>query len=641
MAMAARSITAEIVIRRSILFGIIAVIVYCGGNYVFHLYHRMWRYALAGELVSIGAAVAMSTFFLLLLNLVPLSQYAVPFSVILMTGVFAFGGFVGVRYRRRIWTGFRWRWRAMGGQFPVNRTRVLLVGAGEAGQLIASRLLNQKEGEGYELAGFVDDDPAKQGMRIHGVQVRGGRQDIPRLVATHEIDMVIIAMFNISGLDFRSILDICERTSAVIKVLPNVFDVIRGVNGPVPIRDIATQDLIGRKPVDIDPIACHDLLANKMVLVTGAAGSIGSELCRQVLGFGPRQVIMLDNNESGLYDLLMSFEADTPGLVAPVVGDVTNDSKMRAVFETYRPDIVFHAGAYKHVPLMEDHPDEAVRINVLGTRTVAELAGRNGAERFVLISTDKAVDPSNVMGATKRLCEIMVGNGLASSDILEPGIEASPNGDGGVKTAEKLRLASQRSELPSPQNTLFTAVRFGNVLGSRGSVVPIFERQIERGGPVTVTHPEMTRYFMSIPEAVSLVIQAATLTQGNDIFMLDMGQQIRIDEMARRLIRLRGLRPDVDIPIVYTGIRPGEKLQEQLMADCEQRFPTKHPHIFRIQSNEDGDHNIQRSQVDQLIALANAQKIDGVVRLLHEMVGTGINGTEGTKDQAWRSRYSL
>ncbi len=621
-AMIVRSITAEIVIRRSILFALVAIAVYCGINHVFRLYRRIWRYASAGELISIGASVVWGTLLLTLVDFLRPGELSVPLSVVLMTGVFAFGGFVSVRYRRSIWTGLHWRLRGIIGQFPVGSTRVLIVGAGEAGQLLAWRLLHQKEGESYDVVGFVDDDPAKSGMRVHGVQVRGGRQSISHLVAIHEIDLIAIAMFNISGADFKAILDICERTSAVIKVLPNVFDVIRGINGRHPIRNITTEDLIGRQPVDTDPIACHDLLANKIVLVTGAAGSIGSELCRQILGFGPRRVIMLDNNESGLYDLVVSFETEMQERMVPVIGDVTNDGKVRVVFEKYRPEIVFHAGAYKQVPLMEDHPDEAVRVNVFGTRTVAQLAGLYGVERFVLVSTDKAVDPSNVVGATKRLCEILVGDGLAPSSVLEASLSAIAGEHSSDKRGKSSCVGSSRIEFPTKKSTLFTAVRLGNVLGSHGSVVTTFERQIEHGGPVTVAHPDMTRYFMSIPEAVSLTIQAATLAEGGDIFMLDMGQQIRLDELARRLIRLRGLRPDVDIPIVYTGVRRGEKLHERLMADNEERFATKHPHIFRMRCNDKKGHNLTESQVDRLIALANSQQNREVVALLREMVGT-------------------
>ncbi|MDI7277741.1 MAG: nucleoside-diphosphate sugar epimerase/dehydratase, partial [Anaerolineae bacterium] len=442
-----------------------------------------------------------------------------------------------------------------------------IVGAGQAGQLLAWRLQSQKEGETYQVVGFADDDPAKEGMQVHGRPVLGGRGAIPRLVAERRVDLIVIAIHNIAGDDFRQLLGICQSSGARVKILPALSELMAG-QAPA-MRDVAAEDLLGRHPVQIDHGACRALLAGRSVLVTGAAGSIGAELCRQVAGFGPQRLLLLDNNESGLHDLAVELGATQQGVpFCPLVADVTNRAKVEALFARYRPQVVFHAAAYKHVPLMEEHPDEAVRINVLGTLNAIELACAHGAERFVFISTDKAVNPSSVMGATKRLGELLV---------------AAHAGRSG---------------------TLCTGVRFGNVLGSRGSVVPIFERQIAAGGPVTVTHPEMTRFFMSIPEAVSLVIQAAALTQGGDLFVLDMGEQMRIVDLAERLIRLRGLRPGVDIPIVYTGIRPGEKMHEELTGSGDERGPTSHPAISRV----NGTHRVEReallAQVEELARLA-------------------------------------
>jgi len=457
--------------------------------------------------------------------------------------------------------------------------------------LLAWRFLNQKEGEGYELVGFVDDDSAKQGMRVHGIPVLGDRHAIPQLVARHQVDLIVIAIYSISGDDFRAILDICEQTQAAIKVLPNIFDFIQGVNGLPPIRDVTAEDLLGRKPVEIDTEACQALLGGKWVLVTGAAGSIGCELCRQIVTFSPQCLIMLDNNETGLHDLTLELDLSSGSPpIRCIVGDVTNQPKVQAVFEQYRPHIVFHAAAYKHVPLMEDHPDEAVRVNVLGSLIVSDLACRCGAERFVFISTDKAVNPTSVMGATKRIGEMLV------------------------------------SSMVQDCKTLCTAVRFGNVLGSRGSVVPTFVRQIEMGSPVTLTHPEMTRYFMSVSEAVSLVIQAAAMTEGGDLFLLDMGEQIRIEELAHRLIRLRGLRPGVDVPIEYIGIRPGEKMNEELIGDREEKQPTSHLAIFRIQSDNRVDKKALYGQIEGLASLAEEQRNGEIVARLQEMVGLRTSG---------------
>ncbi len=585
-----RSITANLHVRYAITFGLVAAAVYCAANHVFGLYHRIWRYASAAEAVAIGGSVCASTVILLVIDV--LTRYGrrlywVPLSVVLFTSFFAFVGFVAVRYRGRAWNAIRASWRAVSGQTQQCGPRVLIVGAGETGQIFLWRLQNHEGGQRYEVVGLVDDDPTKAGMRVHGVRVQGNHHDIPSLVDRLRVELIIIAVANISGEAFRDILSICERTSASIKVLPNVFDFIEQTQGLPPIRDVTSEDLLGRRPVEIDQAACRQLLAGKSVLVTGAAGSIGSELCRQVLRFNPHSLLMLDNNESGLHDLAVELRLSlgSPPIDC-LIGDITNRAKMRAVFERHRPQIVFHAAAYKHVPMMEEHPDEAVRVNVVGTMFVIDLACQFGAERFVLISTDKAVSPSSVMGATKRIGEMLVA-------IPRPG-----------------------------SATLCTAVRFGNVLGSRGSVVPTFERQITLGGPVTITHPEMTRYFMTIAEAVSLVIQAATLTKGGDLFVLDMGEQVRIEDLAVRLIRLRGLRPGIDVHIKYTGMRPGEKLHEELTHDGAGKLSTSHPSIFRVKDLPSVEETLLRDQISDLCGLTPIQSNGRIAARLQEIART-------------------
>lgn len=629
----ARPYTTDIEILDLGLLGFFAIMVYYSVNHFFHLYQRIWRYASVGEVMVIALSVSASTTLVFLANLLFFRFSWFPLSELPTMVLSTYVGFVTVRYRSRLWTGFRWRWRqTLEGQFPTTRTQVLIVGAGEAGQLFAKKVLENKEGEGYDLwiVGFIDDDLHKHGMRIHGIPVRGGRDTIPEIVDQFGINLIVIAMNHVTGPDFRSILDICDQTSAAIKVIPSVFNMIQETTSLPPIRNVTSEDLLGRKPVEIDRNACYNLLHGKTVLVTGAAGSIGSELCRQINKYNPRRLLMLDNNESGLHDLVISVnnhdsdesrtENNSFSAVNTIIGDVTSEIGMGNVFETYKPQVVFHAAAYKHVPIMEDHPAEAVRVNVGGTKLVARLAGQYNAERFVLVSTDKAVHPYNVMGATKWLCELLVVNGLQRKKKESQNVtigernNTESTGSLGPDIPSFLRAFSS-----SDQRTLNTAVRFGNVLGSRGSVVPTFERQIDQGGPVTVTHHDMTRYFMSIPEAASLIIQAAAFTQGDDIFMLDMGQQIRIDELARRLIRLRGLRPGVDVKIVYTGPRPGEKMTEKLLAEGEELYPTQHSQIFRIKSNGIPWCIVTENQIDGLISIAKAYRNEEVTAMLNDL----------------------
>ncbi len=592
VAWSGRSVTAALSLERALRFAVPAIVVYCLSNRAFGLYDRLWRYASAGEVAIIGGAAATGTLVLFVADLMWPGPRMVPLSVVLFMGFFCLVGFVAVRYQRRLWSGLRWRARALRGELPLAHTRVLIFGAGEAGQLLAWRFLNLRQGQDYHVVGFADDDPAKLGMRVHGRPVLGDRHAIPQLVSHHQIDVIIIAIHGLSGQALRSILDSCQHAPARIKVLPDIFELAQRADALPLIRDVTVEDLIGREPAQIDRGACRSLLEGKTVLVTGAAGSIGSELCRQIVRFSPRSLLMLDNNESGLYDLGTELQASLGSPpVESIIADVTNRRKMECIFRTRRPQVVFHAAAYKHVPLMEAYPEEAVRVNVVGTLTVTELASVYGAERFVLISSDKAVLPTSVMGATKRLGEMLI------------------------------------SSMAGDTHTLFTGVRFGNVLGSRGSVVPTFEKQIEMGGPVTITHPEMTRYFMSIPEAVSLVIQAATITDGGDLFVLDMGEQVRIEELAERLIRLRGLRPGIDIPIKYTGVRPGEKLHEELTADGDETRPTAHPAILRVNGSHRVDRAALRSQLEELRQLAEEQRSGQIAARLQEIVRAPSSAT--------------
>ncbi|MBN2305986.1 MAG: polysaccharide biosynthesis protein, partial [Anaerolineae bacterium] len=543
------------VTTRSVSFLTGAVIVHLIALYAAGAYHRIWRRTSGHDVIVLIRGIAASSVVIALAAL-PLKPRPVPLSVVGFGGLLALMGSATIRYRSRLISGTIWRWRAVWyGQFPPTLTRVLLVGAGEAGQVVAWRLKHRApQGTYYRVIGFVDDDPAKQMMYVEGVQVLGTRAAIPRLTEEYNVDLIVVAIHNIDGPAFREILGLCQQTSARIKRMPDIFALFNDLQS-APLRDIQPEDLLGRatvswhEGVDVTPVS------GKVVLVTGAAGSIGSELCRQLLKYEPVRLLMLDNNESGLHDLVIELHTpENEGRLTACLVDITNRPALKKIFEAHHPQVIFHSAAYKHVPMMEDYPDEALRINVGGTQQVSGLARDFKAERFVLISTDKAVNPSSVMGASKRVCELLM-HAIAQQDGHE---------------------------------TLFTSVRFGNVLGSRGSVVPTFTRQIDNGGPITITHPDMTRYFMTIPEAANLVVHAACLTHGDDLFMLRMGQVVRILDLAERMIRLRGLRPRQDIPIEFTGTRPGEKLHEQLHTDGETLRPTPHPDIVELVSNHDG-----------------------------------------------------
>ncbi|MFQ5408574.1 MAG: polysaccharide biosynthesis protein [Anaerolineales bacterium] len=532
------------------------VIVHVVANALSGVYSRLWRFASAPDvLIVVQAWIAASILLLGVDYLWAAPIRLLPLTTVAMGSFMSMAGFTVLRYRSRLLASAMYRLRrALNRRDSAVRpaVRVLIVGAGEAGQTLSWQLQNRKRGEHYNIIGFVDDDPGKQGLNVHGSPVLGSSDQIPELVASHGVDLIVIAIQAITGQQFREMLQKCQRTSAQIKIAPDVFASLQEQpHGPL-VRDVTVQDFLGRSSTTIDMEACRSILQDRVVLVTGGAGSIGSELCRQVLDFAPASVVALDINETGLYELQMElrFQKRDGNFNAHVV-DVTDADELQRIFDTYRPQVVFHAAAYKHVPLMEVHPRAAFNTNVLGTLRVGHAAAAVGAERLVGISTDKSVNPVSVMGATKRLAECICVALAGASD-----------------------------------HTLFTAVRFGNVLASRGSVVPLFERQIDFGGPVTVTHPDMTRYFMTLPEAVRLVIQAAALTQGGDLFMLDMGERIRIVDLAERMIRLRGLRPEVDIKIEFSGLRPGEKLHEELLGPAERREPTPHPHIYRVLSTD-------------------------------------------------------
>lgn len=528
-------------VRQCLSFALLAMAVSIISLHSFKLYRRVWVYASIQELVSILKAVSCTTIVSVLLwNLIwapvlPLSFVITIFETMLLT-------VGGTRFALRMLRKYPF---AVGRRSSVAVTqRALIVGAGSCGSVIASEMLNRPDEHIVPVA-FVDDDAAKHRYKVHGVSIIGNRHAIPELVRSLSVDSIIIAAPSAPRRDIKDIIDICKQTKARLRTVPSIHDLIQGKVTLNEIRDVGVEDLLGREPVrkNLDEIASY--LHNRTVLITGAGGSIGAELCRQAASLAPNRLILLGHGENSIYQIEMELRHNYPALLMEtIIADIQDRDKIESVFACYRPNVVFHAAAHKHVPLMERNPAEAVKNNVFGTKNVAECADCYDVDYFMLISTDKAVNPTSVMGATKRVAEMIV---------------------------QSMSVTSK---------TVFTSVRLGNVLGSRGSVIPRFKQQIMTGGPVTVTHPEMIRYFMTIPEAVQLVIQAGSLAKGGEVFILDMGKPTKIAELAKDLIRLSGLEPDVDISIEYTGIRPGEKLYEELLTAEEGLTSTKHDRIF-------------------------------------------------------------
>jgi len=473
-----------------------------------------------------------------------LNVWKIPFSIIFADTFIAFVGVLGLRVVRRInYEQNETRQIECEGESHSKRS-ILLVGAGRAG-VLAAREIQRKSGSGLEIKGFVDDNLDLQGSVLSGIKVLGTTGALPRLVSELQIDHVVISIAAASRRDFRRILDICEQIPVKVRVIPSMHELLEGNLKVTRIRDVQIEDLLGREPVTLIQEDMQRLLAGKAIVVTGAGGSIGSELVRQVAQHNPATILLVERCEFALFNIEREIRQIRPEVkIVPLIADVGDEPRMRQIFGRYMPHVVIHAAAHKHVPMMEINPGEAVRNNVLATRFLGELAGEFGVEAFVLISTDKAVRPTSVMGATKRISELVI------------------------------------QDLNNEFETRYVAVRFGNVIGSTGSVIPIFRDQVRMGGPVTVTHPDMIRYFMTIPEAAQLVLQAAAIGEGGEIFILDMGSPVRILDVAKRVISLCGLKPFDDIDIVFTGIRPGEKLFEELEITEEQMTKTRHPKIF-------------------------------------------------------------
>ncbi|MBQ7067100.1 MAG: polysaccharide biosynthesis protein [Lachnospiraceae bacterium] len=502
------------------------------------LYQSIWRYVSVNEMERTLLASAVSLLIYYMWNETFLGN--MPVSFYMMGWIFEFISITAIRYSYRALRVAK-RHLEQKNKFLKN---TMVIGAGEAGRVIIKELINS-EHLTTKVCCIIDDSKEKQGRMLNGVRIVGGRDDIMAAVEKYEIEQIIFAIPTASATERRDILNICKETDCELLVLPGIYQLVNGEVSVKKLRSVSVEELLGRDTIHVNLDEIMGYVQNQIVMVTGGGGSIGSELCRQIAAHNPKELIIFELYENNAYDIQQELIRNYPDLKLTVlIGSVRDTKRMNSVFEKYRPDIVYHAAAHKHVPLMEDSPNEAIKNNVFGTYKTAMAASAYGTKKFVLISTDKAVNPTNIMGATKRICEMIVQN------------------------------------LNTHSNTEFVAVRFGNVLGSNGSVIPLFKKQIKEGGPVTVTHPDIIRYFMTIPEAVSLVLQAGAYAKGGEIFVLDMGEPVKIDTLARNLIKLSGYTPDVDIKIEYTGLRPGEKLYEELLMSEEGLGKTANDMIY-------------------------------------------------------------
>ena len=536
--------TVETVLFQPVLLAY--VLISLGIFYAYGMYHRIWHYARLRDMNAIIGAVTLSIAATFMVSMV--LNVKVPLSIYLITWMLDLGAIGLSRLAFKVNLD-------MITESKYGRKKVLVVGAGDGGAMLV-REIEQNDEATVSVVGFIDDDAQKIGSRLSGFPIFGSVDEIGRVTRENDVDEIIIAMPSADGATIRRIVDICHMTGCEVKIMPGLYEMMDKPAGMKKVRDIRIEDLLRRDPIQLDFDKITNYIAGKTVLITGAGGSIGSELARQISRVGAREILLLGRGENSIYEIHQELKVKFPTQkYRTIIANITDRERMREIFEKYHPQVVFHAAAHKHVPLMEIQPDEAVRNNIFGTKNVAELADQYHSEIFVMISTDKAVNPTSVMGATKRACELVL------------------------------------QEINQHSQTKFVTVRFGNVLGSRGSVVPLFEKQIAAGGPVTVTDPEMTRYFMTIPEAVQLVLQSGSPAEGGEVFLFDMGKPVKIKDMASDLIRLHGLRPGKDIKIIYTGLRPGEKLYEELLTSEEGTTSTKHKKIFKakIQPLDEAD----------------------------------------------------
>ena len=566
---------------------VLALIVKLSFLIIFNLYDFSWQFVSMEELVKIFKALSISSLFLgmalfFLRVYEPFMVFPFPRSTLLIDyiiSLFLIGSF---RISKRlVLEGIKSPFKS-----KEEKVKVLIYGAGGAGEQI-TRDMQRNKNSNYLPIGFVDDSPAKQGVAIHGIRVLGKGEEIQKICKNNRVDEILIALPSAHSKQIKKIVEEIRESNLIkeIKILPGVTDLINGNVTLSDIHEIELDDLLGRSPVKIDFGAIKDFIQDKKVLITGAGGSIGSELSKSILQFDPKTLIVLDTDETDIFHLVNNLESSKKEII-PVIGDIKDEDKMAAVFENFSPQIVIHSAAYKHVPILELYPEEAVKTNIEGTKILAELSLKHNIEEFVFISTDKAINPTSVMGATKRVGEKL------------------------------LKILNQKNK------TKFVSVRFGNVLGSRGSVIPLFKEQIKKGGPVNVTHPEMKRYFMSTSEAVLLVLEASAVGQGGEVFVLDMGEPIKILDLAKEMIRLSGYEPDVDIPIVFSQVRPGEKLFEEILSAEEGVESTDYEKILKARSANERSVEVLMEKINLLIKMSSRNNKDGIIKLLKEIVPT-------------------
>jgi FlaA1/EpsC-like NDP-sugar epimerase len=550
---------------------------------LFGFYNRWWRYVSTRDMwgAARGVTVACAVSDLVVYFAHPVKGFPLPRSVAVLDWLLLLAFVAGTRLIARSLIE-----RPGAASLVARGKEVIVVGAGDAAQLVIREML-KTPGGGYTPIGLIDDDPRKKNLRLHGIRVLGTTGDLPHILGDNPPDEVLIAIPSASGETRRRIVEIARAANVPVKTLPGLYELISGdLNLAGQIRPVQVQDVLGREPVEVDLASIASYLAGEIVLVTGAGGSIGAELCRQIARVRPARLVLVEQSEAALFDIERELVDDRRfSAVATVLGDCGDRAKMSQVFERYGPAVVFHAAAYKHVALLEANPLEAVRNNTLATRTVADVAVEYGAQRFVLVSTDKAANPKNLLGQSKALCEWIV------------------------------EVYGHRPDV----STRFVAVRFGNVLNSSGSVIPIFQRQLDKGGPLTVTHPEMTRYFMTIPEAVSLIVQAGAIGGRGQVFVLDMGEPVKIVDLARNMIRLSGKEPDTDIALEFIGAKPGEKLHEELWNEGEKVSPTSHPKLLRA-TRQPVDGEWLEEELAELEGMVERGETLGVVAKLAAMI---------------------